>query len=244
MRNTILTLMSAVALTACSDGTGAGPQVSLSISGGLASAAAPAPGLSASRVAAGGNVLVLTTAHVVLREIELERAEIADCDAIDSCDKFEVGPLMMAIPVDGGVSEELAIDITPGTYDEMEFDIHKVGGDAADVAFLLDYPDMEDRSVRVTGTYNGVPFTYYGGIDEELELALSPVMVIDENTGSTNITLRLDLSTWFLDQSGNLIDPATANVGGQFEGVVKENIKNSLSAFEDRDKDGDETDEG
>lgn len=244
MRKTIVTLMSAIALAACSDGTGAGPQVSLSISGGLASMAAPAPGLSLSRVAAGADVLVLSTAHVVLREIELERVEVADCDATSSCDEFETGPLMMAIPVDGVASEELAIDITPGTYDEIEFDIRKVGGDPADLTFLQSHPDMEDRSVRVTGTFNDVAFTYYGGIDEELELVLSPVMVVDANTGSTNVTLRLDLSTWFLDQSGNLIDPATANVGGQFEGVVKENIKNSLSAFEDKDKDGDETDEG
>ena len=31
--------------------------------------------------------------------------------------------------------------------------------------------------------------------------------------------------------------------GGQYESIVKDNIKNSIDAFEDEDRDGDDTDE-
>jgi hypothetical protein len=40
-----------------------------------------------------------------------------------------------------------------------------------------------------------------------------------------------------------LVDPNTANKGGQNESVVKENIKTSFKAFEDEDRDGDDSDE-
>jgi hypothetical protein len=54
----------------------------------------------------------------------------------------------------------------------------------------------------------------------------------------------VDLSTWFRDGAGALVDPASANQGGENESIVKENVKTSLKAFEDDDRDGDESDEG
>ena len=56
----------------------------------------------------------------------------------------------------------------------------------------------------------------------------------------TNSTIVLDLATWFVDAQGNLIDPNSANKGGDNENLVKDNIKASIEAFEDSDKDGSE----
>ena len=52
----------------------------------------------------------------------------------------------------------------------------------------------------------------------------------------------MDLSGWFLDSSGNLIDPATAGNGGVNEARVDTNIKASFRAFHDDDRDGDDDD--
>ena len=49
--------------------------------------------------------------------------------------------------------------------------------------------------------------------------------------------------SWFRDGSGALVEPTSANKGGLNEGLVKENIKNSIDAFEDEDEDGDDSDE-
>ena len=68
-------------------------------------------------------------------------------------------------------------------------------------------------------------------------------MVIEESTLTTNITLRIGLSDWFRDQAGMLINPTEGNKGGQYENIIKENIKQSIEAFEDRDGDGDDLDE-
>ena len=52
----------------------------------------------------------------------------------------------------------------------------------------------------------------------------------------------MDVSTWFKNAgTGALIDPATALIGGANESVVKGNIKASIKAFEDDNKDGDES---
>lgn len=42
-----------------------------------------------------------------------------------------------------------------------------------------------------------------------------------------------------MDVGGDLIDPRTADVGGQYEELVEDNIRASIEAFED-DEDGEE----
>jgi hypothetical protein len=52
----------------------------------------------------------------------------------------------------------------------------------------------------------------------------------------------LDLDQWFRDLASNLINPQDGNKGGQHESLVKENIKQSIEAFEDHDSDGEPDD--
>ena len=102
---------------------------------------------------------------------------------------------------------------------------------------------MEGKSIAVEGTYNGDPFSYETDLNEEQEFDLIPNLVIGEDAPATNITIRLDVSTWFVDGDGNLFDPATAAKGEPNENLAENNIKNSIDAFEDEDRDGDDTDE-
>ncbi|MCH7684571.1 MAG: hypothetical protein IIB35_12795, partial [Gemmatimonadetes bacterium] len=142
---------------------------------------------------------------------------------------------------DGTTSTQITIEIDPGSYTEIEFDIHKVSNDdPEDAAFRAAHPDLLGISIRVQGTFNDVAFTYVTDLNEEQEFDLIPPLVIDENTASTNLTIVLDLATWFVDAQGNLIDPNSANKGGDNENLVRDNIKASIEAFEDKDKDGSE----
>ncbi len=117
------------------------------------------------------------------------------------------------------------------------------GGDPTDAAFLQAHPTFDGLSIRAQGTFNGQAFTFETDLDVEQELSLAVPMAVDETT-ATNVTVRVDVSTWFRSAGGALIDPATANPGGQNESEVKDNIKDSFKAFEDEDRDGDELDEG
>lgn len=245
--------LAALAALACSDGTGPGTTVSLSFAtrpsaGAFAAAfgAPRAPGiiLAGDTIKDGTNTLVITSAQIVLREIELERQEVVDCDVEPEpagCEDFELGPVLVDLPLSAGATEQVTVDIPPGTYTELEFEIHKISSsDTEDAAFRTAHPEFAGKSIRVQGTYNGVAFTYESDLDVEQELDLAPPLVIADSVTATNLTVRVGLANWFRALNGSLVDPATANKGGANEGLVKENIKQSVEAFEDRDEDGDE----
>ncbi len=194
----------------------------------------------------GTDTLILATAEIVLREVELRRSDVTDCDGQpddDGCQEFAAGPVLVELPLTQGAAQTFELDIPAGTYTEIEFDVHKVSGDdPADAAFRQAHPDFIDISIRVTGMFIGADnrrsFTYETDLNVEQELTLNPALVIVESAVGTNITVFVDIAGWFRSASGNLIDPDTANKGGDNESVVNENIKNSFEAFEDDDRDG------
>jgi len=189
----------------------------------------------------GGDTLILSSVEIVVREVELKRIEVVDCDTDpdDSCEKFEAGPFLVALPLDGTVDPTFTLDIPHGQYDEFEFEIHKVSdSDTADADFLAANPDFLNKSIRVQGTFNGQSFLFESDLDVEQELDLNPPLVIDETTDSTNITVLVGLDGWFVDGGGNLLNPESGNKGQPNESVIKENIKQSVEAFEDDDSDG------
>ncbi|UCD22964.1 MAG: hypothetical protein JSW51_07780, partial [Gemmatimonadota bacterium] len=98
--------------------------------------------------------------------------------------------------------------------------------------------EFDKLSIRIMGSYNGDSFLYESDLGVEQELDLIPALVVQEGAGSTNITVFVDLDAWFRDATGRLIDPDTANEGGANESLVEDNIKESMEAFEDDDRNG------
>lgn len=167
----------------------------------------------------------------MLRKIELNRA----------CEEFELGPRLVSLPLGYGAVSVLDVPIDSGTYDKVEFVIHKPGGDSLDTQFKAAHPGFANISIRVHGTFNGVALTYSTPMDQEQEITFVPPLVVDASGSSANLTIRMDVSTWFrVGGTGALIAPASAGVGQPNEGAVRENSKNSIEAYEDPDRDGDE----
>jgi hypothetical protein len=246
----------AVVLAGCSDATsslvGRGQQMSLSLATRGAAPLLAVSGTGAVRVAgdtlvvaAGSDTLRITSVELVLRKIELNRATTpVNCDSTssaDACEEFELGPRLVSLPLGYGAVSVLDVPIDSGTYDKVEFVIHKPGGDSLDMQFKAAHPEFANISIRVRGTFNGTPFTYSTPMDQEQEITFVPPLVVDASGSSANLTIRMDVSTWFrVGGTGALIAPASANVGQPNEGAVRENIKNSIEAYEDPDRDGDE----
>jgi hypothetical protein len=257
-------------LAACGDsdtnggnGPGTTPVVSFNLAArpaaatvaGLASLAEPYTITDAS-----GNSLTFEKVELVLREIELKRADrdvvcgeddsnsdddsnddSSDDSSADDCEELEFGPVLLDLPLGGGAAQVFTVEVASGTYDELEFEIHKPedDGDANDAAFLAAHPDFRGVSIRVTGSYNGTPFTYTTDLGEEQEQALVPPLSLATAT-ATDLTLFVDINNWFRTGAATLIDPASANEGGANESLVEDNIENSIDAFEDDDRDGDD----
>ncbi len=246
MKRQLLLLTGVALLASCGEGTGPGGGLkNVAVSFATQGTPGTAPQARVERASGSSQAsatLILESVELVLREIELKRVETTDCDTAtdsDACEKFETGPVLVPLPLDGTVTTQVAIDIPNGTFDEVEFEIHKVSSDGAeDAAFRQAHPDFVDISIRATGTFDGQTFVFETDLDVEQELDLAPPLVVGEDGGSTNVTILVDVDAWFRDGSGAQVNPATGNKGGENESVIKENIKVSIEAFEDEDKDG------
>lgn len=256
--NDLTRLLPAVAfawLTACSNSSGGAGSVSLSLSARSApapAASAPVGGGPAAVVVAAGDstvialgtdTVIVRSLAVVLKQIELKRLDAASCDSNPSngdCEEFEAGPVLATFPL-GSTNSVAAVTVSApaGQYDKLEFEIHKTDS-TEDRAFVAANPDFKQISIRVTGTFSHAgsrsDFVFTSDLDASEELAFNPPLSVVDGTPA-NLTIRLDVSTWFVN-GGALIDPASANVGGPNESIVQNNIKSSVDAFEDDNRDG------
>jgi hypothetical protein len=129
------------------------------------------------------------------------------------------------------------VSVPEGSYDKLHLKVHSVvAGQLGAAEFLAAHADFAGISIRVDGTYKGAPFVYSTPTEVELELKFSPPVVIVQN--GSNITVSVDVSTWFRSATGAVIDPATATAGGRNAALVSNNIRSSFHAFEDEDRDG------
>jgi len=234
-----------IAAEGCSDSGSPSSQAQLSFN--VATQAAPSASVGPFAVLGtpetftdGSNTLTVTGVQLVLREIELHRAGVdAECAAAanDDCEELEIGPVLVDLPL-GTPGSERTFDVAlqPGSYDRVEFELHKPSS-SGDAGFVAAHPELEGVSVRVTGTYNGVAFDYAGDFNGEMEFNLVPELTVAES-GTVELTLFASLDSWFRDAAGTLLDPTSANSGGPNQGLVEQNIKSSLEAFEDENHDG------
>jgi hypothetical protein len=193
-----------------------------------------------------GNTLTFESVQLVLREIELERADgdvacgddDSNSDVNDSsdCEEIEFGPTIFDVPLGAGAARAMTVEVAAGSYDKLEFEIHKPSS-SDDAAFVAANPDFNGVSVRVTGTYNGAAFTYTSDLDVEQQQEFAPPLAVVDGQ-STQLTLFVDIDNWFRTETGVLLNPTTANDGQPNEGQVKSNIESSLNAFDDDDQDG------
>ena len=233
-----------VACLACSDASGLDSgDFTMSFSANESASAqtstsASATSLSDITLTEGANTLVITRARIVLDEIELEEFSGRDCDNSGSgrdpnCPEIEIGPFLVDLPLTGGVRSAISAQIPAGSYHEIEFDIEPVDDSNAGArAFFAANPDIpRNRSIVIQGTFNGQPFTFMSASRFELELEFQPNLVV--GAGGTNVTIDVDVSSWF--RSGatllNPIDPAAA-------AAIESRILASFAAFQDDNRDG------
>lgn len=256
----ILAPFAAAVLAACGDSTTGRLSLSLTSqpAGAVALASSPvgpagAPVVTAAGdstvIALGNDTIIVRSAELVLREIELKRVEALACDSVagnDDCEEFEVGPTLVAVPLGAINTETVVAVVAPaGQYNKLEFEIHKPES-SDDAAFIAIHPDFDGIAIRVTGTYSQAgsrsDFVYRSELTAEQEAFVDPPLTVVDGS-STNVTLRLDIGTWFLNAAGTaLVNPASANKGQPNESVVKDRIQSSIDAFHDDDRDGHDDD--
>lgn len=196
--------------------------------------------------------LVLQKVQLVFGKIELDRRGDADCVAEaesadddhehmgEACEDVSRDPLLVEVPVDATLHPLINVPLSAGTYSELEAKLEPAKDRFAD--FNAAHPDLVGTSVRVEGTFKGAPFVFAAPIRAEVEMEFDPPLVIDETT--KNATVSLDVSKWFLDASGNVIDPATATPESAALLRIESNIRQSFHAFEDDSERGEDHHDG
>lgn len=241
-----LSLLSLAGLAACADSTGTAGSGPMSVSfSTIPAASASASTASLALAVAPASPIVITRAQLVLSKSELERIGascVSSTTTTESeCPDLKLGPMLIDLPLDATAKGVLAVTLPAGSYQQFEAKIDAVmneteGDAAASAAFLAANPQFRGVSVRVEGTYNGQPFVYTSAAEGELELTFNPPLVVDGSAG--NLTVHVDLSSWFRNTDGTTMDPRTATAGTAAKETVDNNIKRSFDVFEDDDRDG------
>jgi hypothetical protein len=181
------------------------------------------------------DTLELTEVKLLLSNIELEMddgTEEEDGEDGDESITVLVDPIVINLNLDGTATNFAVADVPPGLYEEVEFEIHKVGASETppDPEFKEGNADSLRYSVIVKGNYNTVPFVYRSKKSAQQELEFETPIEILEN-GVANLLIPVDPNNWFYSE-GMLLDPSNpAN-----ENDIDSNIRESFGdAYEDDD---------
>lgn len=218
---TILVSMGAFGLMAACQG-------GVSVEGGLPDDTQTRDGMTldgALRIDRNGDELVIEQARILLSELEIEgRTESSE---------VEIGATALELGLDGSSTEIAFEDVMAGTYEEMSLELARGGQISGDVADGFGDQD----SIVVDGSYGGTPFTYRSGYAPELEFALDGLRVRDGEVAT--ITVTFDVGGWFVDGSGQILDPSDAGN----RDTIEANIRDSVAAQVEEEDDDEEDDD-
>ena len=164
----------------------------------------------------------------------------------DACESFNAGPFLLDLPLGPEVVKGFSVVVDTGTFDQVRIKLHKPeddSGDPRDVDFLAAHPLFDKISIRVVGTFNGEPFEFTSDLNALQRMDLVPPLVVADSMQNVDVTIKVDVSGWFSDHAGGLVNPTSGNKGEPNENLVKDNIRDSFHAFRDDDRDGEDDDD-
>jgi len=142
----------------------------------------------------------------------------------------------MVIDLDLTSSEKVTAvrDVPAGTYNRLEFRIHRLDDDnPQDKAYFL-HPDFFDfvqdnrYSMIIEGQVyesgSGSPYIFKSRANEKQERFLNPAISIDEMSGNIAVVLAVYASEWFIDENGDVLDPRD----GSNESEISDNLRSSI----------------
>jgi hypothetical protein len=204
----------------------------------------------------------LDNLYLVVKELELQKAATAPTGATGATgptgstgsshhdvEELEVGPFVLVVNVsDTGLQSAIpATVVPPGSYKGIEFEIHRVRStEKLNIQATQGGTKLEGLSIVLEGTCTPAattppatpaptptPFAVTSTMEVEVEYE-SPFVVPTE--GLSNLTLSFDASTWLAGPNGTTLDPCTNDP--RVNAQIMANVKASLKAFKDDDRDG------
>lgn len=177
-----------------------------------------------------GDVLILTEAKVLIKDIKLNVANTSE-----NTSNFKTGPFLLYLDLTSTVTLMTSAYIPPGSYDKVRFEIHKLQPNEP-----LPDPDFEDvngrYSVIVKGNFNGVDFIFKSDVSAHQKITFPGWLEVSAGR-KTNITLQVTPVMWFL-KNGLILDPTNIANRNDIDINIRENINANIKAFKDENRDG------
>ena len=249
-----LGLLLAATIVGCS-GSGSGSTVAVS------TAVKSGPS-KLSSVPTGSGTAKLDNLYLVVKEFELQKAPTeppgstgttGTSNPDDDFEEIETGPYVLEVAVsDTGLQTAIpATVVPPGSYKEIEFEIHRVRStEKLNIQTTKGGVNLDGLSIVLEGTCTGLatgtppvtppatPFAVTSTMEVEVEYE-SPFVVAEGD--STNVTLTFDASMWLAGPNGTTLDPCLNDPA--INAMIMANVKASLKAFDDDDRDGEDDDD-
>lgn len=157
--------------------------------------------------------LVLDSFKISIAEIEIEFDESDPMFANDSvASDYELkGPFEIDLMADGNVLEAVIVsnvNLPAAAYDEIEFEFDKNKN-----------PDSEmyRKTIVITGTIDGTPFTFWTDEEIELEIEFEELVYLDD-VSAAMLTVSFDLDALFNPASGGI--DITSAIDGNGDGKI------------------------
>lgn len=170
-------------------------------------------------VSGDNGVLTISEMRLIVSQFELKTEnDTTSCDS-DDCEDFEAAPQFLNLPLNGSQLTVAAADIPNGTYQGLEFEVKNLddrddddGTEAAAIAQLRQLvqqqvPDWPaGASMLVSGTFqprvNGTlgaarAFRVFLNAEVEVEMPLSPPLVVSDSASSRSVSVDLDPAALF-----------------------------------------------
>jgi len=170
------------------------------------------------------------SAKILIRTIQFHSSD--DSDSLS----YRTDAFVLNLDMAGGLNSIDAIDIPAGTYNKVSFRVHKPGQgeDVGDADFIDGDSGAERYSVVVKGTYLDTAFTFKSRATPQQKIKFDPDLVVTDTTTFVNVTLSVDVMSWFVDNKGEDLDPTNE----RDESDIDSAIRSSFKGFVDNNKSG------
>jgi hypothetical protein len=223
MKRILIALASVGAVTACSGKSG---NLSLSVRAGPSAATAGSPAAAAPAVSVG-------SIRIAVRKVALEPAGDGK--------EVEIGPFGISVSGNSPIHQIFDASVPPGDYRELKVVINTVTAADAGSDATLQALAAIPASIAVDGTVAGASggsFTFTTTM--ELDQERNGTFTVGSGAAATsNVTMDVDPSGWFVATDGSSLDPRDPANRGQ----ILANIRASIRTFPDRHETGEDEDE-
>lgn len=228
MRNRLIASLSLAftgGLLACTDTAGPDAGATVTVRFARVAAQSGAPNAAPAAVAAlpldGDNgTLTIDEIWLVVDELKLERVadaceQVTDGEEDDGCEKVELPPFFVSVPLEGEGIGEVSADVAPGSYEQLKFETKAPDEDGTLLADIQanQFDDWSAQaSMLVLGTFTptdgeAIAFRVFfdAEVKVELELPDGEPLVVEEG-GDLSVTVFVDPAIWFANADGTVTD--------------------------------------